>query len=180
MTLWNRRRFLRGAGASVWLSAAQGPAVAAPGNAVGCKIVDAKSGLPVSARVRLTDAQGKSVVPIGHPQELAPEAQEGDVRFQSKRFAYVEGSFSIDPNSLPLRYQIVKGYEFVIAEGEISPANVSDKGIAIPLTRWSSLADRGWYSGDIHIHHISPQNLPGGNGRRRPRCSEYFDLGFHR
>jgi hypothetical protein len=157
MTQWNRRRFLRGAGASVWLSAAHGPAVAAPGNAVACQIVDAKSGLPVSARVRLTDAGGKTVVPLGHAQELAPDAQEGDVRFQSKRFAYVEGPFSIDPNSLPLRYQVVKGYEFVIAEGEISSDNVSGKGIAIPLTRWSSLADRGWYSGDIHIHHISPK-----------------------
>ena len=45
----------------------------------------------------------------------------------------------------------------MIAEGEISAANLRDGAITIPLSRWSSLADRGWYSGDIHIHHISPK-----------------------
>lgn len=107
--------------------------------------------------MRLTDARGNDIVPAGHPSELAPDAQQGDVRFQSKRFAYVDGNFSLDPKSLPLRYQIIKGYEFVIAEGQISSGDISEQGIAIPLSRWSSLAGRGWYSGDIHIHHISPK-----------------------
>ena len=95
--------------------------------------------------------------PLGHPSELAPDAQQGDVRFQSKRFAYVDGNFSVDPNLLPLRYQVIKGYEFVIAEGEISAGALRDGAITIPLARWSSLAGRGWYSGDNHIHHVSPK-----------------------
>jgi hypothetical protein len=105
----------------------------------------------------LTDARGNDVVPAGHPSELAPDAQQGDVRFQSKRFAYIDGNFSLDPKSLPLRYQVIKGYEFVIAEGSISPDNLQEGGVVIPLSRWSSLADQGWHSGDIHIHHISPR-----------------------
>jgi hypothetical protein len=107
--------------------------------------------------VRLTDARGNDIVPLGHPSELAPDAQQGDVRFQSKRFAYVDGDFSVDPNSLPLRYQVIKGYEFVIAEGEISSSDLRDGAITIPLSRWSSLAGRGWYSGDNHIHYVSPK-----------------------
>jgi hypothetical protein len=158
MTEWNRRRFLQNAAAGVCLSAAGGISRAAPGgNSLPCKIIDQASGEPIPARLRLTDARGHDVVPAGHPSALAPDAQQGDVRFQSKRFAYVDGNFSLDPKSLPLRYQVVKGYEFVIAEGHISPGDVGEQGIAIPLSRWSSLADRGWYSGDIHIHHISPQ-----------------------
>src|SRR5205085_9413502 len=70
---------------------------------------------------------------------------------------YVDGNFSVDPNSLPLQYQVIKGYEYAIAEGRISADDLRDGGIEIPLSRWSSLADRGWYSGDIHIHHISPK-----------------------
>src|SRR6266550_1225008 len=121
MSLWDRRRFLQDAGAAVWLSAGCRLARAAPdGSAVPCKIVDEQSGRPVAARLRLTDARGNDIVPVGHPTELAPDAQQGDVRFQSKRFAYVDGNFSVDPQALPLRYQIIKGYEFVIAEGEIS------------------------------------------------------------
>src|SRR5579863_1006288 len=157
MAEWDRRRFLQDAGAGLWLSATGRLGLAAPGNALPCKIVDGKSGQPVAARVRLTDARGKDVVPLGHPTELAPDAQQGDVRFQSKRFAYVDGSMSLDPNTLPLHYQVIKGYEFVIAQGEISPHNLRDGAITIPLSRWSSLAGQGWYSGDIHIHHISPK-----------------------
>ncbi|MBZ5594318.1 MAG: CehA/McbA family metallohydrolase [Acidobacteriia bacterium] len=155
MTEWDRRRFLREA---VWLSAAGGIGRGAPGgDAIPCKIVDERSGSLISARLRLTDARGHDVVPAGHPSELAPDAQQGDVRFQSKRFAYIDGSFSLDPKSLPLRYQVIKGYEFVIAEGQISTGDLRAEGVIIPLSRWSSLADQGWYSGDIHIHHISPK-----------------------
>ena len=89
------------------------------GSEVRCRIVDGSTGGPLSARLRLTDARGHDVVPLGHPSELAPDAQQGDVRFQSKRFAYVDGDFALDPKSLPLRYQVIKGYEYVIAEGEI-------------------------------------------------------------
>lgn len=159
MTEWPRRRFLHAAGSGLCLSAAGGIGLGAPaGNAIPCRIVDERSGQPISARLRLTDARGRDVVPAGHPSELAPDAHQGDVRFQSKRFAYVDGNFSLDPTSLPLRYQVIKGYEFVIAEGQISPGDVREAGIAIPLSRWSSLADQGWYSGDNHIHHISPKS----------------------
>jgi hypothetical protein len=158
MPLWDRRQFLRDAGAAVWLSEHAQTARAAPdGNAVLCKIVDQQSGRPVTARLRLTDAHGNDVVPAGHPSELAPDAQQGDVRFQSKRFAYVDGNFRVDPRALPLRYQVIKGYEFVIAEGRISADELRDAGFTISLAKWSSLAGQGWYSGDIHIHHISPK-----------------------
>src|SRR5690348_3298406 len=112
MPLYDRRRFLHDAGAAVWLSRGARLAHAAPdGNAVPCKIVDEQSGQPITARLRLTDARGNDVVPAGHPSELAPDAQQGDVRFQSKRFAYVDGNFVVDPRALPLRYQVIKGYE---------------------------------------------------------------------
>lgn len=151
MNHWTRRRLL---------SLASGAGFGFPSRAaspVHCRVVDARSGQPVSARLRLTDASGREIVPAGHPAELAPDAHEGDVRFQSKRFAYVDGGFAIDPRSLPLRYRLIKGYEFVIAEGRIAQEDLRDGGVVIPLSRWSSLADRGWYSGDIHIHHIAPR-----------------------
>jgi len=107
--------------------------------------------------VRLFKADGREMVPLGHPQQLGERAFEGDVRFQSRRFAYVDGCFQVDPAWLPLKYQVVKGYEFRIAEGELRPENVRDGVLTVPLSRWSSLSRSGWYSGDIHIHHIAPQ-----------------------
>jgi len=152
----NRRRFLQDVATGIGCCL---PAAAQPDrlHPVTCHIVDERSGRPVAARVRLTDSRGKEVVPLGHRDTLAEGAQEGDVRFQSRRFAYVDGGFSIDPASLPLHYQVIKGYEFVIAEGELSAAGLRDGAFTIPLSRWSSLSERGWYSGDIHIHHIAPR-----------------------
>ncbi|MCP5115051.1 MAG: CehA/McbA family metallohydrolase, partial [bacterium] len=144
----DRRGFLRNClmgGASMSaLSSAQSDSVT-------CRIVDAATEQPVPARLRLLDASGREVLPIGHSAELAEDAQEGDVRFQSRRYAYVKGEFTLKASDLPVRYQVLKGFEHQIAEGEIAgPAT-------IPMRRWSNLTERGWYSGDIHIHHIAPE-----------------------
>src|SRR5437867_3356582 len=139
MSDWDRRRFLHEVGGALWLSAAH----AAPQTgAVRISVIDARSGRPTSARVRLTDSKGKELVPVGHPTEIAKDAQQGDVRFQSKRFAYVDGNFSVDPTSLPLRYQVIKGYEFVIGEGAVTSDQLREGGFTIPLSRWSSLAEK--------------------------------------
>jgi hypothetical protein len=124
---------------------------------VACRFVDAASGQPVAVRVRLVDAQGREVVPAGHPETFRTDAQEGDVSFQSRRFFYSEGELLIDPSRLPVRYEAVKGYEYLIGEGEIRRENLRDGSFTVPLRRWSALAERGWYSGDIHIHHIAPR-----------------------
>jgi hypothetical protein len=52
---------------------------------------------------------------------------------------------------------VLKGYEYGIVGGELTAAQAREGVFTIPLSRWSSMADRGWYSGDIHIHHISPK-----------------------
>lgn len=128
-----------------------GGALGAPGNAVPCRVVDAATGRPTAARIRLVDRNGVEAVPIGHAETVSEKAQEGDVRFQSRRFAYVDGAFSVDPSRLPLRYQAIKGFEYRMAEGELtSPAEIR-------LERWSSIGRNGWFGGDIHIHHIAPK-----------------------
>src|SRR5689334_14534237 len=114
----NRRRFLTRAIGGVVASSFGGSGQGSPGERpVACRIRETESGRPLTARVRLTDSRGNDIVPLGHPTELAPDAQQGDVRFQSKRFAYVEGDFSVNPELLPLRYQVIKGHQYTIAEG---------------------------------------------------------------
>ena len=155
----DRRRFFRdvAAAGTGWLMS--GPAgVAQDGRPLTCRVVDAQSGSKVPARVRLVDARGNEVVPAGHPTVLAQNAQEGDVRFQSRRYAYVDGGFEVPLAALPLKYQVIKGYEYVMAEGEIAAGNLRGGAATIPLSRWSDVGRRGWYSGDIHIHHIAPRS----------------------
>ena len=122
-----------------------------------CRVIDAASGKPVPARVRLVDALGKELVPLGHATELAADAQQGDVRFQSRRYSYVDGEFRIDPRRLPIQYQVIKGYEYTIVNGELDTRSARDGVFTILLNRWSAISERGWYAGDNHIHHISPK-----------------------
>jgi hypothetical protein len=127
------------------------------GQPIICRVIDRDSGRPVPARVRLVDEHSNEVVPLGHVPALAEDAQEGDVRFQGRRYSYLDGEFRVDPRHLPLQYQVVKGYEYGIAGGELTRATQRGGIFTIPLSRWSAAADRGWYSGDIHIHHIAPK-----------------------
>ena len=150
----DRRRFIQGAIASGFSRMAAGGR--APDSVV-FRLVDEKRMRPVSARVRLVDAQGREVVPLGHPEMFRIDAQEGDVSFQSRRFFYSDGELRIDPGRLPLRYEAVKGYEYLIGKGEIRREDLRDGSMTVPLRRWSALAERGWYGGDIHIHHIAPE-----------------------
>ena len=153
----NRRTFLHGMAAAAAGRGVSGAARPDSSRPVTCHVTDERTGRDVAARVRLVDAGGREVVPLGHPEALAPNAQEGDVRFHSRRFAYVDGAFTVDPAWLPLRYQVIKGYEYLIAEGELRAEGLRDGTATIPLSRWSSLSESGWQSGDIHIHHIAPK-----------------------
>jgi len=153
---WTRRGFLRTVPAAglARLAAGQSSEASQP---IVCRVVDSESGQPVPARVRLVDALGNELVPLGHSRDLADDAQEGDVRFQSRRYSYVDGEFRVDPRRLPIQYQVIKGYEYAIAGGELNAADARDGVFRIPLTRWSAISERGWYGGDNHIHHISPK-----------------------
>jgi hypothetical protein len=148
----DRRRFLHQAAAGIGLRLSAGDR-----QPIVCRVVDRESRRGVAARVRLVDARGNEVVPLGHARDLAANAQEGDVRFQSRRYAYVNGEFTVDPAWLPLHYQVLKGYEYEIAEGELPAAALGGGVFTIRLSRWSSIARQSWYSGDIHIHHIAPR-----------------------
>jgi hypothetical protein len=153
---YSRRGFLAAVAAAKIVAPARGQ-TGASGQPIVCRVVDQDSGQPVPARVRLVDEHSNEVVPLGHAPALSEDAQEGDVRFQGRRYSYVDGEFRVDPRHLPLQFQVLKGYEYGIAGGDLTAALARDGVFTIPLSRWSAVADRGWYSGDIHIHHIAPK-----------------------
>src|SRR3954454_19587456 len=153
---YTRRGFL-GAVAAAQIAQPARAQTTASGQSIVCRVIDRDTGRPVPARVRLVDEHSNEVVPLGHAPALAEDAQEGDVRFQGRRYSYVDGEFRVDPRRLPLQFQVLKGYEYEIAGGELTAELTRDGMFTIPLFRWSSLANQGWYSGDIHIHHIAPK-----------------------
>ena len=154
---WNRRRFLLDAGAGLWV-ASQANAFQSPApEAIRIQIIDNATKNPLAARIRLLDSRGVEVTPLGRASNPAKDAVEGDVRFQSRGYFYADGTLSVRGDTLPLRYTVIRGYEYEIAEGTLTPNAVKDGTASIALSRWSSVGRNGYYSGDVHIHHVSPK-----------------------
>ena len=154
---WNRRRFLFHAGTGLWVGAPASGFQQAKTSTVNIRILDGGTKKPVAARVRLVDARGSEVTPLGRNAEPLKGAVQGDVRFQSRGYFYTNGNLTVRAEALPLRYTVLRGYEYQITEGTLTADAVKDRGATIELRRWSSVGRNGYFSGDVHIHHISPK-----------------------
>jgi hypothetical protein len=131
---YSRRGFL-GAVAAAQIAQPARAQTTASGQPIVCRVIDRDTGRPVPARVRLVDEHSNEVVPLGHVPALAEDAQEGDVRFQGRRYSYVDGEFRVDPRRLPLQYQVLKGYEYGIAGGDLTATLTRDGTFTIPPAR---------------------------------------------
>jgi hypothetical protein len=154
---WNRRRFLFDAGAGLWLAANANGFQQATSATVRLQILDRATKKPLASRIRLLDASGSEITPLGRNAQPDKDAVEGDVRFQSRGYFYTEGRLSVRTDAFPLRFTAVRGYEYQISEGTLTADAVKDGAATIELERWSSVGRDGYYSGDVHIHHISPK-----------------------
>ena len=154
---WNRRRFLFDAGAGLWLAANANGFQQATSATVRLQILDRATKKPLASRIRLLDASGSEITPLGRNAQPDKDAVEGDVRFQSRGYFYTEGRLSVRADAFPLRFTAVRGYEYQISEGTLTADAVKDGAATIELERWSSVGRDGYYSGDVHIHHISPK-----------------------
>jgi hypothetical protein len=130
---------------------------------VAVTIFDEK-GQPTAARVRFTSSDGAYLAPEGHLADFAitsaqtPEGEEADVVMdENRRFAYVEGKFSIELPREPVRIEVVKGYRYRIYDETLDLSQKSE-GLEIHLEKAFDLPDADWYSGDVHVHFLNPKS----------------------
>src|SRR3954452_20286777 len=101
-----RRRFLFDAGAGLWVAVKANGSQAAAHSAVRIRIVDATTKNPLVVRVRLQDARGAEITPLGRNAQPAKDAVEGDVRFQSRGYFYTNGTLTVRSDAFPLRFTV--------------------------------------------------------------------------
>ena len=130
-------------------------------------IVDAKTGEPTPARVRLLSGTGSALTPngalaissagLGAPAEAISvlygrdDRAEGFVLQQDGSF-YVDGSFAMNLPPGEYQLEISKGYEFVREKHNVNAGPGRGIELDISLKRWIDMPARGWYSADDHIH----------------------------
>ncbi len=117
---------------------------------------------PTAARVRLADMEGTYLAPDGHrvdfPMTTSTDQQpvEMDVVLDDdRRFAYVDESFTLLDVPDLVRIEVVKGFHYQLYQDTLHLSKSSGK-VEIQLEKaFKQLPVEGWYTGDVHVHHIN-------------------------
>lgn len=104
--------------------------------------VDPGAGKPTTARVSIRQDDGKFVY---------PPASQHRLLFDNGHF-YCDGSTELEVPAGNYSYRAFRGPEYRTAQGGIQVAAGKTSIVKIGLERWTNPAERGWYSGENHIH----------------------------
>ena len=130
-------------------------------NWVHVTVVDEETSRPVPCRIHFRSPQGVPYQPHGHHNQVNSNLGTwhndvgGDLRLGQTAFAYIDGSCQ---GWLPRGEVIVdvsRGFEYepLRTKVEIEPGQ---RHLELRLARWTNMNAQGWYSGDSHVHFLSP------------------------
>lgn len=136
---------------AIWLGAQSGVRA----GAVTGEMVDAATGQPVGARLYIQSAAGEWFFPVSAVTNGAavPYSRTNWVNSKS-----VECHTTLSAH--PFRVELPPGhYTITVERGKeyyplVQSLNIGDASteIKLPLRRWVNMAERGWFSGDGHVH----------------------------
>ena len=138
-------------------------ALTEPGkNWVKVQVVDDETGKVVPCRIHFRSPDGVPYQPHGHHNQVNSNLDTwhidvgGDTRLGQISYAYIDGTAQ---GWLPRGEVIVdaaRGYEYepLRTKIEIAPGQ---QELELRLKRWINMNERGWYSGDSHVHFLSTQ-----------------------
>lgn len=148
--------------AGTWLStgvvlgvlAITGNTTAEAGTLTGA-VVDADTGVPLAARVYIHDQAGQAYVVASALSEgtAVPYQKQNWINADAKEIHTAVSAHPFAVELPPGRYDLVveRGKEFQATHRSVM---LDDQAVSLtlPLRRWVDMAERGWYSGDTHIH----------------------------
>jgi len=100
-------------------------------------------GSPTTGQFTIRDGNGR-VYPA-RSRRLAP-----DFFFHVQVYRHSGEFVTLPPGTYQVTYS--RGPEYVIEQREITVPDVEEHRESFALQRWIKLVDRGWYSGDHHVH----------------------------
>ena len=126
-------------------------------------IVDERTLEPTFCRVNVVGSDGDYYEPAGNPladyslRGTWPDRLAGNrpakapIRYFG-HFFYTSGQFTVDVPKGATRVEVWKGFEFHPEVREIELAAGATGNVKLSLARSVPMAERGWYSGDPHLH----------------------------
>ena len=137
--------------------------LADPGrNWVKVTVVDDDTGRPVPCRVHFRSPDGIPYQPHGHHNQVNSNLETwhidigGDVRMGQITYAYIDGRCEGWLPRGDVIVDVARGFEYepLRTRVRIEPGQ---QRLELRIKRWTDMNARGWYSGDSHVHFLSPQ-----------------------
>lgn len=125
------------------------------------RVRDADTGRLVAARIHVEDKDGVYWPPAGHMKNIPLGWREdvgGDVHIDGKTFAYVEPESVVPLPTGAYTLEIARGIEYQPRTVQLDVAPGPRPQVEVKLKRWVHMAAEGWYSGDTHVHFLSPSS----------------------
>ena len=124
------------------------------------RVEDGGTGRPVGARVHFRTPHGAYLAPHGHQADVNEawfEDVGGDCKVRGTPYAYIDGTCQIDLPVGPVLVEVVRGFEYapLRRQVEIKPGQ---RHLTLEIGRAFDMKERGFYSGDTHVHFLSSQS----------------------
>lgn len=131
-------------------------------NWVHTTVIDEATGRPVPCRVHFRSLDGVPYQPHGHHDHVNSDVESwhidvgGDVRLGRVTYAYIDGTCQGWLPRGEVIVEVARGFEYEPLREQVTIAP-GQRELALTLRRWTSMNDRGWFSGDSHVHFLSAQ-----------------------
>ncbi len=131
-------------------------------NWVHVTVLDDDTGRPVPCRVHFRSPEGVPFQPHGHHNQVNSNLGTwhidvgGDVRLGQITYAYIDGTCQGWLPRGEVIVDVARGYEYepLRARVNIEPGQ---RNLELRIKRWINMNERGWFSGDSHVHFLSAQ-----------------------
>jgi hypothetical protein len=126
---------------------------------VSIRVQDAATNQPTPVRLRLTDAQGNYLPPLGRLAVIPVgwgEQVGGNVLVDGKEYAYIDGQCEAYLPAGQINVEIHKGPEYTPIK-ETVELKAGKMALRFTMQRHSDLPALGWHAGDVHTHFLTPQ-----------------------
>jgi len=148
-----------------------------PSSFIQVRVRDAETGDALPARVEVKDAEGSFYwTPLRGPAYAVGRERTGNRtalwEFQPGPYFYVDAFAELGVQPKGKTARVYHGFEYRPAD-----VPVPDDGVVnVRLQRWINMAERGWYSGQTHIH-TTDAGMPVQFSEFWPLVSQAEDLG---
>ena len=131
-------------------------------NWVHTTVLNDETGMPIPCRIHFRSPNGIPYQPYGHHNHVNSNLGTfnldigGDVRMGQITYAYINGTCQGWLPRGEVIVDVARGFEYEPLRTKIT-IEPSQKDLTIRLKRWTNMNERGWFSGDAHIHFLSTQ-----------------------